>query len=329
MLFEIRTLIDWMCTETSLDFSEWVRVESIYAQVYQIKCQRLFAEKSNLSGEKKTHWQKYLLGGALTSLLIGIIFFPLILFALSSELGKPNIPNEITMSLQLGSYEPIYEFEASQTSIRQFSESEWTKTLSLYDKSPSALLFLKDYQAENFIAANFGVNSSSSWNISPPNAQKIVSDIKNGTLNYCQLNWKMSRKSFGKVSQEIVQSSSEVLLDENARRSLILMLENIQQSEPVVIKNIFQKIVSMHKDGKISIVSELLSKDSNGKFKRDLSLQLHRSNMSDWWEVKETSNDKDDVLKKLPYQNPSEVVTLFMFNENSFPSQFTTLAVKG
>lgn len=328
ILFEIRVLIDWMCTETSLEFSEWVRVESIYAQVYQIKCQRLYAETSSRRGEKKAHWKKYLHGGALTSLLIAIIWFPLILFALSPALGKPNIPSKITMSLQLGSYEPIYEFEATQSSIRQFRSSEWITTLSLYDKNPSALYFLQDYEADCLIAARFSANSSSSWNISPPSADKIVSDIKDGTLKYCQLSWKISRKTFAK-SLEIVQSSSDILLDETVREGLISMLENPEEAKPVVIENIFQKIV-MQKNGKLSIVPELLP-GSNGKVKRDLTLQLRRSNRSSWWKIKEDCTDigYNDVLQKLPYQNCDEVVTLFMFNEKTFPSHFSTLAVKG
>lgn len=62
-LFELRTVIDWMFTETSLIFSEWMRVEAINAQVFQIKCLRLWMENDAQRGEKRKHWKKFLVGG--------------------------------------------------------------------------------------------------------------------------------------------------------------------------------------------------------------------------------------------------------------------------
>ncbi len=43
-LLELRTLMNWMFTDTSLDLSSWLQLEDIYSNVYLVKCAR-WAEK--------------------------------------------------------------------------------------------------------------------------------------------------------------------------------------------------------------------------------------------------------------------------------------------
>jgi hypothetical protein len=37
-VFELRTLLDWMCTRTALDVWEWFKLEEIYAALYCVQC---------------------------------------------------------------------------------------------------------------------------------------------------------------------------------------------------------------------------------------------------------------------------------------------------
>lgn len=39
-LFELRTLIDWIWTETSMPLFDYFSMENIYAAVYRLKCMR-------------------------------------------------------------------------------------------------------------------------------------------------------------------------------------------------------------------------------------------------------------------------------------------------
>lgn len=36
-LFELRALMDWIWTDTSMTLSDWLKMEDIFAQIFQLK----------------------------------------------------------------------------------------------------------------------------------------------------------------------------------------------------------------------------------------------------------------------------------------------------
>ena len=39
-LLELRSVLDWVCTDTSLTLYHWLKMEDIYANIYVLKCYR-------------------------------------------------------------------------------------------------------------------------------------------------------------------------------------------------------------------------------------------------------------------------------------------------
>lgn len=80
----------------------------------------------------------------------------------------------------------------------------------------------------------------------------------------------------------------------------------------------------------LSFYLDLHSTDNMNAY-RNVTLQLHRSESAMYWELKETCNDTmyQDLLEKYPFQNCRESLTIFIFNDKSFPSQLNQLAVQG
>ena len=52
-LLELRTIMDWMFTDTALGLSSWLQLEDIYSNIYLLKCAR-WAEKVKITKQKRT-----------------------------------------------------------------------------------------------------------------------------------------------------------------------------------------------------------------------------------------------------------------------------------
>ena len=39
-LLELRSVLDWVCTDTTLTLFHWLKMEDIYANIYVLKCYR-------------------------------------------------------------------------------------------------------------------------------------------------------------------------------------------------------------------------------------------------------------------------------------------------
>lgn len=259
-LFELRTVLDWMFVKTSLTFFEWIRVESIFAQVFAIKSKRMRARNANPRGIKMQTWKKILLGGGITALLIGVIWFPLVLFAVSSSLGTPNNPREVNVHFQFGIYEPIYKATVMQAEIHQFTSEEWKKFSGLYEKYLPAKSFLQDYEANDLVAMHFSRNSSTLWGASPPNSELLIAALKDDGSISVRFEYKIWRNNFGDYGREALQGETEYKIeDQKIKESLIRMLTNPNEAEPVVIPSIFPKIMLMRNKGRFENIEELLS----------------------------------------------------------------------
>uniref|UniRef100_A0A182TXA9 Piezo-type mechanosensitive ion channel component n=1 Tax=Anopheles melas TaxID=34690 RepID=A0A182TXA9_9DIPT len=117
-LFELRTLMDWIWTDTSMTLFDWLKMEDIFSNVYQLKCMRQLEEDLPAPrGQKKGAMVKYLMGGGMMLGIIFLIWFPLALFAFSNAVGQPNIPHDVSVELRIGTYEPVYAMSAQNNSI--------------------------------------------------------------------------------------------------------------------------------------------------------------------------------------------------------------------
>jgi hypothetical protein len=68
----------------------------------------------------KARWSKYAIGGSSLFIIIAIIWFPLVLFALGNTVGSPNPPKEMSMELTIGSYQPIFTMSAQTHSLKKY-----------------------------------------------------------------------------------------------------------------------------------------------------------------------------------------------------------------
>lgn len=127
-------------------------------------------------GVKKKQMSKYFVGGSVLLLIIALIWFPLLLFALGSTVGQPNLPSDVSMKIRIGPYEPIYSMSAQGNYIMTYNEEEYKNLTSSYaeQKDKSAVTFFENYVYSDVAAVKLGTFSGKVWEISPPDKERFV-----------------------------------------------------------------------------------------------------------------------------------------------------------
>ena len=119
-LYELRTLTDWLWTDTSLTFYEWLKMEDIFASIFQRKCTQDFEIKySKKRGTQTETYVKYSIAGILVFFIICAIWFPLCIYAYIGRGLVSAIPQRVCISLMIGSHPVVYFGDADGNQISQ------------------------------------------------------------------------------------------------------------------------------------------------------------------------------------------------------------------
>ncbi|XP_073283729.1 piezo-type mechanosensitive ion channel homolog isoform X2 [Primulina huaijiensis] len=91
-LYELRCVLDWSCTATSLTMYDWLKLEDINASLYLVKCDNVLNRAKHKQGDKQTKMTKFCNGICLFFILICVIWAPMLMYSS----GNPsNIANPI------------------------------------------------------------------------------------------------------------------------------------------------------------------------------------------------------------------------------------------
>ncbi|XP_060823616.1 piezo-type mechanosensitive ion channel component isoform X6 [Bombus pascuorum] len=344
-LFELRAVMDWIWTDTSMTIMDWFKMEDIFANIYQIKCMRgVETDFPQPRGVKKQQMSKYLVGGGALFFMIGLIWFPLLLFALGGTVGVSNLPYDVSMKIRIGPYEPIYSMSAQSSSIIEYDETDFMRFSNLYARDRPAVTFLENYIHSDVAAVRLSGFSRKLWSISPPDLDRLITELEdNSTTVIIHVEWTVSRKTDAKDASGITTQVRDIKLPpyENnefnpVRRTLANMLssnDSTVHNGTITLQYAFPKFLKV--TGRTTdVVPQLMrmpkwlddnveEEDENHLY-RDVS--LHLSTDADccarqkWWIVKEVCNDSlyDQLLKRVPL-NDCKYIMMFLFNDKTFP----------
>ncbi|NWV08173.1 PIEZ2 protein, partial [Ptilonorhynchus violaceus] len=185
-LTELRAVMDWVWTDTTLSLSSWICVEDIYAHIFILKCWRESEKRyPQPRGQKKKKVVKYGMGGMIIVLLICIVWFPLLFMSLiKSVAGITNKPLDVSITITLGGYQPIFTMSAQQNQLKDLNQSDFDAFLKNYTGNTAALQFLEGYGREDITRADLEGNSNSLWTISPPSREKMIQGLLDFTAEF-------------------------------------------------------------------------------------------------------------------------------------------------
>jgi len=335
-LLELRSVLDWVCTDTTLTLSHWLKMEDIYANIYILKCWR-DSEKTWPHPRGMKYWasSKILLGGLLVFLLIVVIWFPLLFMSFINSAYISNIPVDATFTLSVGGYQPLFKMSAQQQFLHRLSDyeideisssSEMQKSkLWIYDRAKA---FLDDYKKKgNVVRIKVLSNSNSIWAISPPSREFLIKELLSNASVNIRFKYEFNREpntSQAALVQETVSGTHVIPLKPNdkIRRDLRRILQSKEDGGQVTIKNLFPTFIQVPASGPAKPVDQL----GGGHYVKCVlklrkgPLPMVNSSSVEWWEIIQ------EAPSVFPSKDSLEIITL---NDLVPPLHLSFFASKG
>ncbi|XP_065118451.1 piezo-type mechanosensitive ion channel component 2 [Paramisgurnus dabryanus] len=333
-LTELRAVMDWVWTDTTLSLSSWICVEDIYAHIFILKCWRESEKRyPQPRGQKKKKVVKYGMGGMIVMLLICIVWFPLLFMSLvKSVAGVVNTPLDVSVTLTLGGLQPIFTMSAQQTNLKNITFSEFEKFKRDYGNDATAMQFLEAYIHEDLTIADLEGSSNSLWTISPPSRKNLIEKLSNEDEHFpLTITWSIQRNLTLGAKAEMAIGKHITDLDTDTRKALGQLLENSgqgTQAQHVLIKNIFPRYIRAPSDSNAKPIDQLYKDEEFMNI--TLSLRKSSANSSsgiqEWWIVNQT--ERGPILSGLKRQNES-CLEIYVFSDQVSPPSLGFLAGYG
>lgn len=285
-----------------------------------------------------------LLGGGITLLIILVLWFPMVFFAYSSALGNSNRPTEFTLRMQFVGYEPIYTMHMDGDFMKPLSQSDWEHMQRIYEKSPFALNFLDEFDRQDVVVVKMRTDSSTTWNLSPPNINSLLWELKNGTVDSkITLSYEVIQPHYGETRRLV--DKVERWLDQETCENFANSLES-KVEEVVKVRAIFPKMFYIRNNGVVEMLSNdlidnrkldyskffnlLINKFSDATYDDvygDLFLKLSSQNEQKWWRLREDC--EHSAYEQYPTHDCENFLNIYIFNEKTFPNLLSGFALKG
>ncbi|XP_032875283.1 piezo-type mechanosensitive ion channel component 2 isoform X2 [Amblyraja radiata] len=325
-LTELRAVMDWVWTDTTLSLSSWICIEDIYAHIFILKCWRESEKRyPQPRGQKKKKVVKYGMGGLIVFLLICIVWFPLLFMSLiKSVAGVTNRPLDVSVTITIGGYQPIFTMSAQQNQLQDFNRTEYSRiSKRFYDKS-GALQFLEAYTKEDILVAKLEGNSNSLWTISPPSRTKMIEELHDNLSSVSiVVAWSIQRNITLGGKSEIASNKLSFFVPQNNKNELAALMEG-KTDKHVNISKLFPNYIRAPSNSDTKPVKQLYD---NGDEYCDLLVRLVKKkdnitgHIQEWWTINQT--------RKFHRKDQKESLEIIVFSDKVSPPSLGFLAGYG
>uniref|UniRef100_A0A3Q3FEP5 Piezo type mechanosensitive ion channel component 2 n=1 Tax=Labrus bergylta TaxID=56723 RepID=A0A3Q3FEP5_9LABR len=329
-LTELRAVMDWVWTDTSLSLSSWICVEDIYAHIFILKCWRESEKRyPQPRGQKKKKVVKYGMGGMIVALLICIVWFPLLFMSLvKSVAGVVNPPMDVSFEITLAGFQPIFTMSAQQKQLHSVTPQQFRDFVDKYKKHA----WLEGYVSDDLIIAELKGSSNSLWTISPPSRYSLIEMLNISEAFSITVSWSVQRNLTFGAKAETASGKRVTFLDNSTRENLISLLIGKAVNGSMIIEDIFPRYIRAPSDSEAKPV-DLLNKgepaDGGKIFNINLTLMQTKNikgAVQEWWKVNQTEAGHINYSEG---KKDGEGLDVYVFSDQVSPPSLGFLAGYG
>jgi hypothetical protein len=265
-LFEMRALLDYMCTKTSLSWQHWVLLEDTAAHLFGVKGEMKgrVEQAEILQGKKRQPLKKKLTSaGVMLLFLLICLVGPLAMF---SSINPSTTANEVTLTTV------TFGIEDEQATMNQlYSNSD--------SNSPSCKVDLNTDSA-SVQCVEFDVFSNDVWALSPPRMDLLVTQLQSTEALNWTITFTFTRP--GPTDDEVISATYSTGMTDAHRNALIPMIkQTVSDGESTTV-------AAIQVDSLFPAVLQLTA--SSGVLKRStqmrsMAVTKHSSDGATWWTI--------------------------------------------
>lgn len=266
-LFEMRALLDYVCTKTSLSWSHWVMLEDTAAHLFSVKMEMegRVANAEVLQGKQRQPLsKKFTSAGVMLLFLLICLIGPLALF---SSANPSTTPNKVTLT------EVVFGITDSQGTLS-------TLYLNSDINSPTYKID-KNTDGASVQRVEFDTFSREIWTTSPPRVNQLVTQLQSTE----PLNWTLqfTFERPGPTDNQEVKMNYGVHMTDDHRNDLIPMIK-----QSVNDADAKTTILAIQVDNFFPPIIQLTATD--GVLRRSLTMlsvnvTKHALDGSTWWSL--------------------------------------------
>ncbi|KAE8912383.1 hypothetical protein PF005_g16710 [Phytophthora fragariae] len=265
-LFEMRALLDYICTKTSLSWQHWVLLEDTAAHLFGVKGEMKgrVEEAEILQGKQRQPMKKKLTSaGVMLLFLLICLVGPLAMF---SSINPSTTANEVTLTTV------VFGIVDEQETMNQlYSNSD--------SSSPSCKVDLNTDSA-SVQCVEFDVFSSDVWALSPPRMDLLVTQLQSTQALNWTIEFTFTRP--GPTTDEVISSKYSVAMTDEHRNALIPMIKQTVTDEEsstaasIQVDSLFPAVLQLTAN------SGVLQRSTE---MRSVAVTKHASGGSTWWTI--------------------------------------------
>ncbi|KAI9996216.1 hypothetical protein PInf_013599 [Phytophthora infestans] len=265
-LFEMRALLDYMCTTTSLSWQHWVLLEDTAAHLFGVKgdMKGRVENAEILQGKKRQPMTtKLTSAGVMLLFLLICLVGPLAMF---SSINPSTTANDVTLTTVAFGI-----VDEQETMNQLYSNSD--------SNSPSCKVDMNTESA-SVQCVEFDVFSYDVWELSPPRMDLLVTQLQSTQA----LNWTISFTFTrpGPTDDEVISAKYSIRMKDEQRNALIPMIKQTVTDDDT------STLPSIQIDGLFPTVVQLTA--SSGVLQRStqmrsVAITKHASDGSTWWTI--------------------------------------------